>query len=61
MAKIYVARVLHEDEEMVTIEFTKVDDRPLQVRDGDRFLSLVFVKSDGAGGATDWDPFPKED
>jgi len=42
---IRVGRVLHEDDAFLTIEVAKSDDRPLQVEDGDRYLTLLFVRS----------------
>jgi len=42
---IRVGRVLHEDDAFLTIEVAKRDDRPLQVEDGDRYLTLLFIRS----------------
>lgn len=60
-----VSRVLNEDDDFITLEVGKRDDVTfhLQQNDegetvgGDRFLTVLFVKSDGAGGAEAWDPF----
>lgn len=48
-ADLRVARVLHQDERFLTLEVAKQDDWPLQIQDGDEFLTLLFVKQrDGA-------------
>jgi len=60
-----VSRVLNEDDDFITLEVGKRDDVTfhLQQNDegetvgGDRFLTVLFVKSDGQGGAEAWDPF----
>ena len=44
MAEMRVGRVLHEDDAFVTLEVAKSDRRELRLEDGDRFLTLVFVK-----------------
>jgi hypothetical protein len=49
---IRVGRVLHEDDAFLTIEVAKSDDRPLNVEDGDRYLTLLFVR----GAPTHVDP-----
>jgi hypothetical protein len=43
--QIRVGRVLHEDDAFVTLEVAKDDNRPLRVEDGDRYLTLLFVRS----------------
>ena len=40
-----VGRVLHEDDAFLTIEIAKHDDRPLSVEEGDRFLTLLFIRN----------------
>lgn len=62
-----VGRVLHEDDDFITLEIGKRDDVTfhLQQNDngetvgGDRFLTIIFVHADEAnpGTATSWDPF----
>jgi hypothetical protein len=43
------ARVLHEDETFLTLEVPKDETRELRIEDGDRFLTLIFVRNvDGA-------------
>lgn len=44
MAEMRVGRVLHEDGDFVTLEVAKSDQRQLRVEEGDRYLTLVFVK-----------------
>lgn len=59
-----VARVLHEDDDFVTLEVGKRDDCTFHLqRDetgetvgGDRFLTMVFVHNVD-GKAVPWDPF----
>jgi hypothetical protein len=43
-SELRVGRVLHEDDDFVTLEVVKDEQRQLQVEDGDRYLTLVFVK-----------------
>lgn len=60
-----VSRVLAEDDDFVTLEVGKRDDVTfhLQQNDegetvgGDKFFTVLFVNSDGDGGAEAWDPF----
>lgn len=42
---IRVGRVLHEDDAFITLEVAKDEDRPLRVEDGDRYLTLLFVRN----------------
>lgn len=42
---IKVGRVLHEDDAFLTIEVAKDDNRTLRVEQGDRYLTLVFVRN----------------
>lgn len=59
-----VSRILAEDEDFLTLEVGKRDDVTfhLQQNDdgetvgGDRFLTVLFVRSDGKGGMEAWDP-----
>lgn len=51
-----VARVLLEDDELLIIEVGKTDDVTWELRDGDQFMTLLFVRSDGKGGTEVWDP-----
>jgi hypothetical protein len=39
------ARVLHEDETFLTLEVPKDETRELRIEDGDRFLTLIFVRN----------------
>jgi hypothetical protein len=43
--QIRVGRVLHEDDAFLTLEVAKDEHRPLSIESGDRFLTLVFVRS----------------
>lgn len=62
---VKVARVLNEDDDFLTIEVAKHDGVTfhLQMDDegetvgGDRFLTLVFTKTDGRGGMRTWEPW----
>ncbi len=46
-----IGRVLHEDDDFLTIEVPKDDQRQLRVEDGDKFLTFIFVKRDPEDGA----------
>lgn len=39
-----VGRVLHEDDAFMTIEVAKDQSRELRLQEGDRFLTLMFVR-----------------
>jgi len=52
-----VARVLHEDDAMVTLEVVKDPDRKMRIEDGDRFWTLLFVRSVGDGHMEAWLPW----
>ena len=62
---LFVSRVLAEDADFATLEVGKRDDVTYnlhqnaegEVVGGDRFLTILFVKTDGQGGAEIWDPF----
>lgn len=57
--------MLAEDADFVTLEVGKRDDVVFHLQqdengetvDGDRFLTVLFVRADGSGGAEVWDPF----
>lgn len=53
---IRVARVLHEDDAAVTLEVIKNENRPMEVRDGDKFWTVIFVHQK-AGGVHPWLPW----
>lgn len=61
MAEMRVGRVLHEDDDFVTLEVAKSDRRELRVEDGDRYLTLVFVKASPSavdpGRVVAWPPW----
>jgi hypothetical protein len=53
-----IGRVLHEDDDLVTLEVVKNEDRQLRVEDGDRYLTLVFLRQERQGAAmTFWLPW----
>lgn len=60
-----IGRVLHEDDSFVTMEIAKNDEVTfhLQQNDegetvgGDQFFTIVFLRTDGRGHATVWNPF----
>lgn len=61
-----VGRILHEDDQFVTLEIGKTDETVFHLQQseetgetvgGDRFLTLIFVRQDGHAGAEVWDPF----
>lgn len=41
--QVVLARVLHEDESLMTLEVIKNEQKKLQLLDGDRFLTLIFT------------------
>lgn len=62
MAKVRIARVLHQDEAFLTLEVPLDENRELKVEDGDRYFSFVFVHAvpdevSGRVKMVDWDPF----
>ena len=65
MAAVFLGRILHQDDDFVTMEIPKRGDIEIEVRDGDAFLSLVFVQpiklaNGSVGGMTDWNPFEEK-
>lgn len=48
------ARVLFEDDQYLTLEVAKDLQRKLEVRDGDAFLTVTFVKAQGEGRLRRW-------
>jgi hypothetical protein len=57
---IRVGRVLHEDDDFLTIEVAKNEHRELRVEEGDRFLTLMFVHQPPGsrpGALTAWLPW----
>lgn len=64
-SNLKVGRVLHEDDDFVTLEIGKHDDVTFHLQQddegetvgGDKFLTVVFVHNDGSGKAVPWDPF----
>lgn len=63
---IKVARVLHDEGDKVILEVGKTDEASFQLQQdeetaetvgGDRFLTLIFVRSTPPAGAEVWDPF----
>lgn len=63
-AEMKVARILHEDDDFVTLEVGKRDDCVFHLQQneegetvgGDRFLTLLFMHNED-GVARPWDPF----
>lgn len=53
---IRVGRVLHEDDDFITVEVAKNLSRSVNLNDGDRFLTLTFVHQVG-GGVAPWVPW----
>lgn len=54
---IRIAKVVGENEEGLTLFVPKDMDGTFHISDGDRFLSLLFVKADGHGGVRVWVPW----
>lgn len=65
MAGLFVSRVLHEDDDFITLEVGKRDDVVFHLQQddegetvgGDRFLTIAFMRDAGHGTAENWDPF----
>lgn len=53
------ARVLHEDDDFLTLEVGKHDDVSftLDEEGGNSFLTLIFVHADGEGAMEVWEPW----
>lgn len=45
-SQLYIGRVLFEDKDLMTIEVAKDENRQLRIEEGDRFLTMVFVRYD---------------
>lgn len=64
VGRLKVSRVLAEDDDFLTLEVGKRDDVTFHLQQdeegetvgGDRFLTILFVRSDGQGGMEAWDP-----
>lgn len=66
-----VGRILHEDDDFVTIEVGKRDDVTFHLQQddtgetvgGDKFLTILFVHAtaEKPGAVQAWDPFKKEE
>lgn len=41
--RVVLARVLHEDDDLMTVEIIKNEQRQLRIEDGDRFFTMVFT------------------
>jgi hypothetical protein len=54
---LVVGRVLHEDDDLVTMEVGKRDDVTFHLQQDDRFFTLVFIKSEKDGTARTWKPW----
>lgn len=42
--QVVVGRVLNEDDEFMILEVAKDENRELQIREGDRFYTLIFTQ-----------------
>lgn len=57
MNMIRMARVLYEDEKFMTIEIAKDLQTEVQLNQGDRFYSMVFIRSMGDEKMESWLPW----
>lgn len=57
---VRIGRVLHEDDDFITLEVAKDLNKILEVRDDDQFLSLTFVRELN-GLAVKWLPWKKRE
>jgi hypothetical protein len=58
--KMFVARLLHQDDKFVTVEIAKSDQTPLRVEEGDQFFTMCFVrgeKREDYSVMVPWNPF----
>jgi hypothetical protein len=52
-----IARVLHQDDDLVTLEVVKNERRQLRIEDGDQFWTLVFLRQERGAAMTFWLPW----
>jgi hypothetical protein len=60
-AHVRICRVLHEDDAFMTVEVPKDLNRQLRLEDGDRFLTLIFCKTEDDGRLRTWIPWENEE
>lgn len=54
---IKIAKIVGENEDGLTLFVPKDMEGTFHLTDGDKFLSLMFVKQDGHGGVMIWTPW----
>lgn len=54
---IKISKVIGESEDGITLFIPKNEHGTFHLTEGDRFLSLMFVKTDGHGGMMVWTPW----
>lgn len=59
VADVMIAKVVGENEEGLTLFVPKDMSGTFKLTEGDAFLSVLFVKDDGAGGVRGWIPWLK--
>ena len=59
---VRISRVLHEDDELMTVEVVKNEQRELKLEEGDKFLTLVFIHNlEGTKYFETWIPWEASD
>lgn len=56
-SQVRIAKVVGENEDGLTLFVPKDMQGTFHLTEGDRFLTLVFMKTDGVGGAQAWIPW----
>lgn len=54
---VSISKVVGENEEGITLFIPKDMNGMFHLTEGDTFLSLIFVKTDGRGGMMPWTPW----
>jgi hypothetical protein len=54
---IKIAKVVGENEDGLTLFVPKDEHGVFHLTEGDTFLSVLFVKTDGRGGVMAWEPW----
>lgn len=54
---IRLSKIVGENEDGMTLFIPKSDQGSFEIKEGDQFLTLVFVKPDPNGGVMAWTPW----
>lgn len=58
---VRIGRVLHEDPNFLTVEVPKDLERELRLEEGDRFLTIIFARTEDNGKLRTWVPWEEDD